>query len=200
VQVAWGIEALAADCVLAAADRLLASRGGPAWDDEGFERLREAARDRLAPLAVAAAGQAASIVGAASSLGERLASAPPGLAAAASDMTSQLGDLVYPGFVAATGLARLPELTRYLEAVRLRLGKLRDRPDRDRELMATVRSLEDRYAEAVEALPPSRRSGSDVADARWLLEELRVSLFAQSLGTPVPVSPQRVTRAIAALA
>ena len=192
-------EALADDCVTAAADRLLAARGGPAWDDEGFERLRRAARERLAPLAVAAAGQAAAIVAAAATLEQRLASAPPALAEAYADMRSQLGDLVYPGFVAATGLARLPDLARYLEAIRLRLGKLRDRPDRDRELMATVRSLEDAYAEAVEALPPARRADDDVVEARWLLEELRVSLFAQKLGTPTPVSPRRLSTAIAAL-
>jgi ATP-dependent helicase HrpA len=192
--------AVATDCVAAAADRLITARGGPAWDDEAYHRLEAAARDRLVPLAVAAAGQAAAIVAAAARLADRLRRAPAGHTEAMADMRSQLGDLVYPGFVAATGLARLPDLARYLEAIRVRLGKRRDRPDRDRELMATVRSLEDAYAEAVEALPPARRSDDDVVEARWLLEELRVSLFAQTLGTPTAVSPQRLARAIAALA
>ena len=191
--------AVAADCVVAAADRLVTARGGLAWDEEGYHRLEAAARDRLVPLAVAAAGQASAIVAAAAKLADRLRRAPAGHTEAMADMRSQLGDLVYPGFVTATGVARLPDLARYLEAIRVRLHKRRERPDRDRELMTTVRSLEDAYAEAVEALPPSRRADDDVVEARWLLEELRVSLFAQTLGTPTPISPQRLTRAIAAL-
>ena len=114
-------------------------------------------------------------------------------------MRAQLRTLVRPGFVTATGLARLRDLGRYLEGVRVRLDKLGDRPARDRELMATARAVEGQYADAVAALPRSRRGDPDVVDARWLLEELRVSFFAQALGTARPVSAQRVRKALAAL-
>jgi ATP-dependent helicase HrpA len=101
--------------------------------------------------------------------------------------------------VTATGLTRLRDLGRYLEGVRVRLDKLGDRPARDRELMATARAVEDQYAATVAALPRARRGDPDVIAARWLLEELRVSFFAQVLGTARPVSAPRVRKALAAL-
>ncbi|MGH9210185.1 MAG: ATP-dependent RNA helicase HrpA [Acidimicrobiales bacterium] len=197
---AVGLTDLAADCVTGAADRLLAARGGPAWDEEGHRRLEQAAGDRLALLAVAAAAQAAGIVIAASALEDRLGNAPPALAPAIADIRDQLSRLVHPGFVTATGLTRLQHLARYVEAIRLRLDKLRERPDRDRDLMARARALEAAYDDLVAGLPPSRRSGADVGTARWMLEELRVSLFAQVLGTARPVSEQRVRHTLTALA
>ena len=191
---------LAADCVVAAADRLLAARGGPAWDEDGFRRLKGAARERLAPLAVAAAGQAADIVAAASALTDRLDSAapPPALAPAIADMRDQLARLVHPGFVTAIGLARLQHLPRYIEAIRLRLAKLRERPDRDQDLMARARAVEAAYDDLV-ATRPGAAADPEVADVRWMLEELRVSLFAQTLGTAHPVSEQRLHRTLATL-
>ena len=100
----------------------------------------------------------------------------------------------------AAGLTRLQHLARYVEAIRLRLDKLRERPDRDRDLMARVQVLEAAYDDVVTGLPAGRRTDDDVVEARWMLEELRVSLFAQTLGTAQPVSEQRVRRALAALA
>ncbi|HEX6420274.1 MAG TPA: ATP-dependent RNA helicase HrpA [Acidimicrobiales bacterium] len=196
-----GVDDLAGDCVTAAADRIVATHGGPAWDEEGFARLAAAARDRLAPLAAGAAAQAGSLVAAAVALEQRLeATTAPALAPSVADMRRQVGALVRPGFVTAAGLARLRDLGRYLEGVRLRLDKLGERPGRDRELMARVRALEDACAEAVGALPHTRRRAPEVADLRWMLEELRVSLFAQVLGTVRPVSEQRIRRALAAVA
>ena len=195
------VAGLAADCVKAAADRLLAARGGPAWDEDGYRRLVEAARDRLAALAVAAAGQAAGIGAAVAALEVRLGGiSAPALAPATDDMRRQLARLVHPGFVTAAGLTRLQDVARYLEAVRVRLDKLRERPDRDRELMACAHAVEIAYDDLVAHLPTERRAEPDVVDARWLLEELRVSLFAQALGTARPVSEQRVRRTLAALA
>ena len=97
------------------------------------------------------------------------------------------------------GLARLRDVGRYLEAVRLRLDKLGERPERDRDLMRRARALEAEFTEARAALPPERRGAPEVVEVRWLLEELRVSLFAQALGTARPVSEPRVRKALAAL-
>jgi ATP-dependent helicase HrpA len=195
-----GIADLAADCATAAADRLIEARGGAAWDEDGYRRLEDAARERLAPLAVGAAAQASAVVIAAAGLASRLEDVPPALAAAAADIRDQLARLVHPGFVAAAGITRLQHLARYVEAVRLRLDKLRERPDRDRDLMARVQVLESAYDDVVAGLPAGRRADADVVEVRWMLEELRVSLFAQILGTAQPVSEQRVRRALAALA
>lgn len=190
---------LLADCLVAAADRLITARGGPAWDDESHRRLQQAAKDRLVSLAVAAAGQVAAIVAAAVTLAERLDRSPSAVAPAVADMRSHLARLVHPGFVGDTGLTRLPHLARYVEAIGHRLDKLRERPDRDRHLMARARSLEAAYDHVVARLSPARRTDDDVVAVRWMLEELRVSLFAQVLGTAQPVSEQRVRRALAAL-
>jgi ATP-dependent helicase HrpA len=195
-----GVAALADDCVAAAADRIVATHGGPAWDEDGFARLAAAARERLPALASGAAGQAADLVVAAVALEARLgAPRPPAQQPPVDDMRAQLRALVRPGFVTATGLARLRDVGRYLEGARLRLDKLGDRPDRDRSLMRTARGLEHEYADLVASLPRDRRSAPEVIEVRWMLEELRVSFFAQVLGTPRPVSEQRIRKALAAL-
>ncbi|HET6776018.1 MAG TPA: ATP-dependent RNA helicase HrpA [Acidimicrobiales bacterium] len=195
-----GVAALADDCVAAAADRIVATHGGFAWDEDGFARLAAAARDRLPALASGAAGQAADLVAAAVALEARLdATRPPAQQPAVDDMRAQVRASVRPGFVTATGLARLRDVGRYLEGVRLRLDKLGDRLERDGGLMRTARALEHEYAGLVASLPRDRRSSPEVVELRWMLEELRVSLFAQVLGTPRPISEQRIRKALAAL-
>ena len=104
--------------------------------------------------------------------------------------------LIYPGFVSETGLRRLPDLVRYLRAISRRLDTLAADPGRDAERMAIVHRVTDAYEQAVRELPPARRSGADTRSVRWLIEELRVSLFAQVLGTPAPVSEKRILAAL----
>jgi ATP-dependent helicase HrpA len=127
------------------------------------------------------------------SLGEARASA---IQPAVADMRAQLSGLIYPGFVTATGYRRLPQLTRYLQGIDRRLGKLPENPARDAANMAVAQRVEQAYRRAVTDLPPGRRTGPEVAEVRWMLEELRVSLFAQTLGTRVPVSETRVLAAL----
>ena len=115
------------------------------------------------------------------------------------DMRAQLDRLVRPGFVTATGLDRLPDVERYVEAIARRAAKLPEDPRRDRQRMAEVVALENRYRAILERQSRGRVP-EDVVDAGWLLEELRVGTFAQSMGTARPVSPQRVAKALAALA
>jgi len=129
-----------------------------------------------------------------------LGGASPRLAEAAqSDMRAQLSGLIYPGFVTATGYRRLPHLTRYLRGIERRLDKLPENPARDAANMAIAQRAEQAYREAVADLPAARRHDADVNDVRWMLAELRVSLFAQILGTPAPVSENRVLGALARL-
>ncbi|MGH9062109.1 MAG: DUF3418 domain-containing protein, partial [Acidimicrobiales bacterium] len=107
----------------------------------------------------------------------------------------QLYRLVYPGFVAATGVARLAELPRYLAAMERRLDKAPEAPRRDQERMARIRALEERWHGLVDALPPGPVP-ADLAEVRWMTEELRVAVFAQVLGTRRPASETRVARAL----
>src|SRR5919108_3896670 len=109
------VDALADDCLAAAADRIVAARGGPAWDEDGFAVLASAARDRLGPLATGAAVEAADLVVAAHALDERLlATTASVLQPAVEDMLAQVGRLVSLGFVTRLGLTRLRDVRRYL--------------------------------------------------------------------------------------
>jgi ATP-dependent helicase HrpA len=195
------IGALLDDCVAAAADQVIADAGGPAWDADGFARLVAEARSAL-PLATARAVDATGqVLEAAHEADRRLRStASPPLAAAFDDARAQFAALIYPGLVSDTGLRRLPDLARYLRAISRRLDTAAEDPARDTGRMATVRRVTDAYRQAVGELPAWRRSGTDVRAVRWMIEELRVSLFAQVLGTSGPVSEKRILAALAALA
>ncbi|MBV9094232.1 MAG: ATP-dependent RNA helicase HrpA [Streptosporangiaceae bacterium] len=195
-----GVAAMLADCVEAAADYLMAGAGGPVRDADGFERLSAAVRSRLheTTAEVVAHVEAALRLWHAvqTRLGEMHGEA---VRPAAADMAAQLSGLVYPGFVAATGYRRLPQLARYLRAMQRRLDKLPENPARDAASMAVAQRAEQAYRQTVADLAAPRRDDLDVREVRWMLEELRVSLFAQALGTLGPVSENRVLAALARL-
>jgi ATP-dependent helicase HrpA len=195
-----GVAAMFADCVSCAADYLMSEAGGPAWDADGFERLSAAVRSRLHEVTADVVTQVESALRLAHSVGARLddlRAAP--VQAAAADLRGQLSGLVYPGFVTATGYRRLPHLTRYLRGMEHRLDKLPENPGRDAASMAVAQRAEQAYRDTVAALPDGRRSAAAVTDVRWMLEELRVSLFAQALGTQAPVSENRILAALSRL-
>jgi ATP-dependent helicase HrpA len=195
-----GVAAMFADCINCAADYLMSQAGGPAWDAGGFERLSAAVRSRLREVTADVVTQVESALRLAHSVGARLDDLRAGpVQAAAADLHGQLSGLIYPGFVTATGYRRLPQLTRYLRGMERRLDKLPENPGRDAVSMAVVQRAEQAYRDTVAALPAGRRSGADVTDVRWMLEELRVSLFAQALGTQAPVSENRILAALSRL-
>ncbi|MGV6857797.1 MAG: ATP-dependent RNA helicase HrpA [bacterium] len=107
---------------------------------------------------------------------------------AAADIRSQLQNLVYDGFLLATPAAQQRQLPRYMEGIKKRLEKLSHSPDRDRMGRVTIEPLQNRYQE----LPEDKRRHPQVQEYRWLLEELRISIFAQELGTQQKVSPKRL--------
>jgi ATP-dependent helicase HrpA len=123
----------------------------------------------------------------------------PALAPALADIRSQLATLISPGFVSSAGARCLPDIARYLEAINRRLDALPDNINRDTERMSVISRVQDEYDRTVASLPPSRRSSANVQAIRWMIEELRVSLFAQTLGTPAPVSEKRILSALNAL-
>lgn len=129
----------------------------------------------------------------------RLASAQSkALGAAVSDMQTQLEHLVYPGFITATGYRHLGHLPRYLKAMLQRLDRLEAGQGvaRDTTDMQQVQQLEDEFDAAVDEVPPQREVPQELAAVKWMIEELRVGLFAQQLGTAETVSVKRVRRAI----
>jgi ATP-dependent helicase HrpA len=190
-----GAQALLDDCAACAADQVIADAGGPAWDADGFAGLVKAAREGLAPRTAAVLDSVAQILAEAHEVELRLASSGPGtpaLAAALGDMSAQLAGLIYPGFIAETGATRLPDLVRYLRGILRRLDKLGSDQARDAERMATVRRVVADYDAVRRELPAAARARAEVVSIRWQIEELRISLFAQVLGTPGPVSEKRI--------
>jgi ATP-dependent helicase HrpA len=191
------VAAMFADCVNCAADYLMAQAGGPVRDRAGFERLSAAVRSGLHEVTADVVTHVESALRLAHSVGARLdENWADTLRPAVADMRAQLSRLIYPGFVTATGYRRLPQLIRYVRGIERRLDKLPENPARDAANMAVAQRTEQAYREAVADLPPARRGDPDVTEIRWTLEELRVSLFAQTLGTQGPVSEPRILAAL----
>jgi len=113
------------------------------------------------------------------------------------DLRDQAAGLIHDGFVSQTPPRRLPHLTRYLRAASYRLEKAQANPNRDAELAWRVHDVEEAYQRARAAYaqgPADPVRAADLAEVRWLVEELRVSLFAQQLGTDGPVSEKRIRK------
>ncbi|MCT1477728.1 ATP-dependent RNA helicase HrpA [Microbacterium sp. p3-SID336] len=113
------------------------------------------------------------------------------------DLRGQLSGLLHPGFVSAAGVDRLAQYPRYLDGMLDRLKTLANEPGRDRARMTEFERMAKAYEEAGGTIPLPRDATPALAETRWLLEEYRVSLFAQRLGTAQPVSPQRIMKALA---
>jgi ATP-dependent helicase HrpA len=185
------VVALLDDCVVAAVDALIESGGGPPWDEASYDALRSHVRGELHDTTEQVLRKVEEVL----TLWAALTPQLDGISAAQVDMREQLDRLVRPGFVAATGLDRLPDLVRYLKAVEARLSRLPRDADRDRRELATVQAVQ----EEVDALLRKRPDDPRARDVAWLVEELRVSLFAQGMRTKQPVSEKRIYKAIDAL-
>ncbi|WP_426003247.1 ATP-dependent RNA helicase HrpA [Paenarthrobacter sp. NyZ202] len=189
------VNALIADCALAAIDKLTPQ--DLPWDKEAFDALYEAVRAELIDTVFTVTAVVERILASTRRIQKQLKAATSlSLISALNDMKSQLEQLVYPGFVAQTGYAQLSQLPRYLQAMEKRLEKLPSNVQRDGLNMAVVQSLEDGYDDAVAALLPGRRAGNELTRVRWMIEELRVSLFAVELGTAYSVSEKRIRTAL----
>jgi ATP-dependent helicase HrpA len=116
---------------------------------------------------------------------------------ALTDMRAQVGRIIAPGFVGEAGAAQLREIPRYLAAVQYRRERLDSQVARDRQLMDQIADLQDAWLHQVAALPDGRPPSASQRAVRWMLEEYRVSLWAQHLGTRHAVSDQRIRKALA---
>jgi len=113
------------------------------------------------------------------------------------DIRSQLGALIRPGFVSATGVERLAHLPRYLDGMLDRLNTLANDPGKDRARMTEYERMAKAFEDAGGTIPLAPGASAAIVETRWLLEEYRISVFAQRLGTTQPVSPQRIQKALA---
>lgn len=195
------IQALFDDCATAAADKLIADFGGPAWDEESYRKLYDKVRAEIVDATVRTVGQVQQVLAAWQACERRLkAVRSPALLANLQDVRGQLDALVKPGFVTEAGIKRLPDLMRYLVAADRRLQQMPTGVQRDTSRMEKVHEMRDEYAWLLEQMPQGRPVPQQVLDVRWMIEELRVSYFAHALGTAYPVSDKRIVKAIDALA
>ena len=185
------------DCIACAVDKLIADFGGFVWNEEGFDKLRDFVRENLNEVTVDIAQKVEQILTLTHQLNQRLKGKIDfTMAFALSDMKSQISGLIYQGFVQKSGYARLPDLLRYLQAIDKRMDKLAQDVNRDRAAMLRVEQVQQAYQQLLAKLPKSKPISDEVAEIRYMIEELRVSLFAQQLGTKYQVSDKRVLVAL----
>lgn len=195
------IPALFEDITACAADRLMTLAGGPAWDEESFTKLYDKVRADLYELSADTTLKTASALVAFHRAQSRLkAVSSPVLLSAVNDIKLHLASLVHPGFVTGSGWQRLGDVKRYLVAVDRRLEALPNHPQRDLQHLLKVQEVQRAYGELLAAVPAGQQPSAEVRQIRWMIEELRVSFFAQSLGTPSPVSEKRILKAMDAAA
>jgi ATP-dependent helicase HrpA len=191
------LDQLVADSISAAADAVMANHDLPVWDEAEFAALVARARNELADITAQGVTLGARILDARTKVAARLDRlVVPALAPSVDDIRAQLGRLVRPGFVTATGAGRLPDVLRYLSAIDRRIDKLPEDPRRDQQRMGDANALEHRYTVLIRRLDRADIT-PEVIDLGWMLEELRVALFAQTLGTTRTVSVQRVAKELA---
>lgn len=191
------LSALLDDCADAATDALVAA---PVWTYKEFTTLRDRVAADLVPTTIEIVSGVEKALSAAREVRLLLAAKPtPAQAAATADVRTQLDRLLPHRFVTITGRAHLTDLTRYLTAIRRRLEQLPYAVEADRQRMQRLHAVQDRYYQLLQELPPARAAAADVRDIARQIEELRVSLWAQQLGTPRAVSEQRIYRAIEAV-
>lgn len=187
------VEALITDCTIAAIDRLVPEE--PPFTRDQFRAVAEHVRAELIDTVFAVTALVTTALTESNTVRKRLKKPGSlGAVAAFKDMSEQLSRLIHPGFVARTGWRALQHVPRYLAGINVRLDKLSGHLQRDAVAMQTVHDLEAEYRAAVDAVPSTVPTPAALRAVRWDFEELRISFFAQELGTAHTVSEKRIRK------
>jgi ATP-dependent helicase HrpA len=192
-------EGLLADVLTAVCDRAFLGDDPLPRSERAFAEQLKRARARLPAVAEGAFQLLAMIAAEHHALTQRLAALPGPLSRLAADIAAQRDRLVAPGFFSATPWQQLVHLPRYLKALDRRIAKYPENPERDAKHAQAVAVIWERYRERDRALRARDRRDPSLDAFRWQIEELKVSLFAQELRTPFPVSFKRLEKAWKAL-
>jgi ATP-dependent RNA helicase HrpA len=184
---------LKGDLVVAALERTFLAESAPLTQADFARRVQEG-RSRFSLIAQELQRLALSVLVEHLQVVKRLNSVQKAFPEAAADVRRQCESLLAPGWLARIPWERLQHLPRYLRAAALRLDKLRADPARDRSRAAELSALEQGYRRELASRAKLGTLTPEIEQFGWLLEELRVSLFAQELKTPVPVSVKRLTK------
>lgn len=185
------------DCIACAVDELIDKYNQNIQNQDQYQQLLDYTKTNINETVIDIAKQVESILTLHYNINKKLKGRVDlSLAFALSDIKSQLSNLIYKGFVADSGYKRLADVYRYLLAIEKRIEKLMGNVTKDRQSMNIIEEVENQYEKWVNSLPQIVRSKDSVINIRWMIEELRVNLFAQQLGTPYPISPKRVKQQI----
>lgn len=185
------------DCIACGIDKLIEQQGGLVWEPEQFEALKEFVRAELGDTVVDIAQQVETILTTAFNINKKLKGKIDfTMAFALSDIKAQIEGLIFKGFATECGWKRLPDILRYMRAIERRMEKLPIDPNKDRLHMLKIEAVTNDYKALLNKIPRGAEVPENVKEIRWMIEELRVSLFAQQLGTPYPVSDKRIKNAI----
>ncbi len=188
-----GDVALKDEIVSAALERTFLAESLP-MSEADYARRLEAGRARFNLIGQEILRTAGVILAEHAQVQKRLAALAKAFPHAAADVTEQCRRLLHPRFVSRTPWERLQHFPRYLKAAALRLERLRADPARDARLAAELAPLVAAWQREAAGRARSGAPSDELEQFRWLLEELRVSLFAQQLKTPVPVSAKRLAK------
>jgi ATP-dependent helicase HrpA len=185
--------AIKGDIVIAALERTFLAESLPMLQSD-FARRVEEGRSRFNLIAQELTRTASGILAEHAALAKKLSLLEKNFPQAVADIRQHVARLLAPGWIARTPWERLQHLPRYLKAASLRLDKLRADPGRDARVAAEMAALEQPYRRESAARARHGPQSAEFVQFGWLLEELRVSLFAQELKTPVPVSAKRLSK------
>ncbi|CAM3953454.1 ATP-dependent RNA helicase HrpA [Shewanella aquimarina] len=192
------VQYLIDDILSAAVQQLLDEKGLDVRSAEQFEQAKDVVRQDLNPTAAKIALQVEEILTLYQKVKKRLkGKISLDIAFAMSDIQTQLDNLVFKGFVERCGWQRLADLIRYIKAIDNRLDKLPVDPNRDRLHLHSINNVQQTLAAQLAKVPKSAAVPEALQEARWMIEEYRVSCFAQVLGTAYPISEKRILNRIA---
>ncbi|KGJ79615.1 ATP-dependent helicase [Cryobacterium roopkundense] len=195
-----GTQALFEDCLAACVDDVLyrVRPDGQVFMKAEFDTIRDRVSGVVMDSMFETVGLVARVLTASRATDKALKAATSmALLPALSDARAQLAGLVYPGFVLATGLPQLRHVPRYLAGITARIPKLVDNPGRDRVWMNETQAATTRFENAGGTIPLAADAAANLVRARWMIEELRISLFAQELKAAESVSLQRIQKVLA---
>jgi ATP-dependent helicase HrpA len=192
-QATTSAEKLRADLMETIVDRAFIGDDPLPRTPKAFEDRKKRAKARLPAVAEAASRHATAIADANQQLVQAIQQGGV-LGRVTQEVKALRERLIYPGFLALTPWERLEHLPRYLMGYALRLQKYRANAGRDQKHAGTVAGLWAQYEARLEADRKSEKHEARLEEFRWLIEELRVSLFAQELRTPLPVSAKRLQK------
>ena len=185
------------DCIACGVDHLIEKNNQIIDNQQQYQQLLTYTKSHINETVVDIAKQVESILTLHFNINKKLKGRVDlSLAFALSDIKQQVSELVYKGFVAQTGYDKLPDIYRYLSAIEKRLEKLGSNMAKDRQTMNIIEEVKNEYQTWLNSLPENQKTLSKVINIKWMIEELRVNLFAQQLGTPYPISTKRIRQQI----